>query len=136
MIITPTIPGHAREGQICRVYYKARELALNNNHSFHLTAYAKVGSSYRWGVNSNKESAKLKRKYKDGTYGYHLHAEMDLIRKCKEGTVKVIHVIRFQKDGKVTMAKPCTHCQGFLRDHGIIKVYYTNWDGKWEVMKL
>ena len=118
------------------MYYKARKLALNNNHGFHIAAFTKVRGSYRWGVNSDRKSAKFKRKYSDGSYGYHLHAEMDLIRKCEEGTVKVIHVIRFKKNGTVTMAKPCTHCQRFLRDHGIIKVYYTNWDGKWEVMRL
>ena len=118
------------------MYYKARELALNNNHDFHLVAYGKVGGSYRLGTNSDKKSARFKRKYRDGSYGYHLHAEMDLIRQCPEGSLRVIHVIRFRKNGDITMAKPCVHCQKFLKEHGIIKVHYTNWDGEWEVMKL
>ncbi len=118
------------------MYYKAKEEALGNNHTYHLAAYAKVGSSYKIGVNSSKKSARFKRKYKDGTFGYHLHAEMDLIRKCKESYPRVIHVIRYLKNGTATMAKPCVHCQKFLKEHGIRKVYYTNWQGEWEVMKL
>ena len=118
------------------MYYKARDLALNNDHTYHLVAYAKVRNSYRIGINSNRKSAKFKRKYNDGTYGYHLHAEMDLIRQCPEGSLRVIHVIRFRKNGAPTMAKPCRFCQRFLREHGIIKVHYTNWEGEWEVMKL
>ena len=118
------------------MYYKARDLALNNDHTFHIVAYAKVRSSYRIGVNSNRNSTKFKRKYKDGTYGYHLHAEMDLIRQCPRGAIKEIHVVRFFKNGEATMSKPCKFCQKFLREHGITKVHYTNWEGEWEVMRL
>ena len=117
-------------------YTKVREEALNNNHNYHLAAYAKSGSSYFIGINSNRKSTKFRRKYRDGTFGYHLHAEMDLIRRREEGTLRIIHVIRFKKDGSVTMAMPCKHCQKFLKKHGVRKVHYTNWQGEWEVMKL
>ena len=136
MTIVYIIPGLARKELLCQVYYKARDLALSNNHDYHLAAYAKVRSSYRLGVNSNKKSAKFKRRYRDGTFGYHLHAEMDLIRQFPEGSVKEITVVRFMKNGDATMAMPCKHCQRFLKRHGVKKVYYTNWDGGWEVMKL
>ena len=118
------------------MYYKARDLALSNDHDYHVAAYAKVGSSYRLGTNSNKKSARFKRRYKDGSFGYHLHAEMDLIRKFPKDSVKEISVIRFKKDGSATMAMPCRHCQKFLKRHGVKKVCYTNWDGEWEAMKL
>lgn len=130
------IPGLVRKGLLCQVYYKARDLALSNNHDYHLAAYTKVRSTYRLGVNSNKKSVKFKRRYRDGTFGYHLHAEMDLIRQFPEGSVKEITVVRFMKNGDATMAMPCKHCQRFLKRHGVKKVYYTNWDGGWEVMKL
>jgi len=118
------------------VYYKAREMAMGNNQPFHLAAFTKVGGSYRWGVNSNRKSTKFRRKYRDGSYGYHLHAEMDLLRKTRHSEVSVINVIRFKKDGEITMAKPCIHCQKFLKERGVRKVHYTNWDGKWETMRL
>jgi deoxycytidylate deaminase len=120
------------------VYYPSfvREVAMNNDQPFHLAAWTKRGSSFVYGVNSGECSARFRRKYRDGQMGYHLHAEMALLKKCKEGDVDIIHVIRFSKDGKVTMAKPCPYCQKFLRQYGVKKVYYTNWEGKWEVLKL
>jgi len=120
------------------VYYpsRAREIAMNNEQPFHLAAWTKVGSSYVFGTNSDRCSTKFARKYRDGTTGYHLHAEMALLNSQKAGEVDAIHVIRFKKDGSVTMAKPCIHCQKFLRQYGVKKVYYTNWKGHWDFIKL
>jgi hypothetical protein len=121
-----------------KVYYPVnlRNIAMNNSHIFHLTAWTKVGKSIVYGVNSYKCSTKFRRFYGDGQEGYHLHAEMDLIRKTKGLGVKEISVARFVKSGKATMARPCLHCQKFLKKAGIKKVRYTNWDGQWEVLKL
>ena len=120
------------------MYYPTivRELAMNNDQQFHLAAWAKRGSSFVIGINSNECSTRFRRKYRDGQVGYHLHAEMALLKKCKEGDVDIIHVIRFSKDGTITMAKPCPYCQKFLRQYGVKKVYYTNWSGEWEILKL
>lgn len=120
------------------MYYPsdAISLALNNDHVFHLTAWAKVGKSYIYGVNSDKCSAKFARRYEDGEMGYHLHAEMDLVKKIRGTSITEINVVRFSKRGVPTMAKPCKYCQHFLRENGIKKVHYTNWNGEWEVMKL
>jgi|TARA_Y100000034_G_scaffold100459_1_gene123791 deoxycytidylate deaminase len=120
------------------VYYPpfVREAAMNNEQPFHLVAWAKKGSSFRYGVNSSDCSTKFKRKYRDGQTGYHLHAEMALLKKSKEGDIDTIHVIRFKKNGNVTMAKPCLYCQKFLRQYGVKKVYYTNWNGEWDTLKL
>ena len=118
------------------MYYKARDLALSNNEPFHLVAFVKNKNSYYWGVNSSRLSAKFERKYPDGSFGYRIHAEMDLIRKFPPGALRQVNVIRFKKDGSVTMSKPCTHCQRFMKAHGVKKVRYTNWDGEWEEMEL
>ena len=120
------------------MYYlnKARDIALNNRHTYHLVAWTKVGSSTVFGTNSERCSTKFERTHPDGTKGFHLHAEMDLIRKFKPGTVKEITVTRFSKRGRLTMSKPCEYCQRFLREHGVKKVNYTDWDGKWNIMKL
>jgi len=121
------------------VYYpnQALNLALKNNHVFHLAAWARKGKSYIYGVNSERCSTKFGRKYSDGSTGYHMHAEMDLIRALKGEKVTEIYVARFTAHGgKTTMARPCKYCQHFIKKHGIKKVYYTNWDGKWELMRM
>jgi len=120
------------------VYYpsKVKFKALNNDHIFHLTAWAKVGKSYIYGVNSERCSVRFARRYDDGIMGYHVHAEMDLLRKIEGTGITEISVARFSKKGLPTMAKPCRYCQGFLRESGIKKVHYTNWSGEWELMKF
>ena len=119
------------------MYYltKAREVALNNSHEYHLAAWAKKGSSVIFGTNSDRSSTKFKRIHPDGTEGFHLHAEMDLIRQFKPGEVSAIRVARFAKNGTPTMSKPCLYCQRFLRKHGVRKVHYTEWDGSWKIMR-
>jgi cytidine deaminase len=120
------------------VYYpaKAKELALKNMQTFHLAAWARRGSSVIYGTNTSRCSLKFKRVHPDGSCGFHLHAEMDLIRKFKPGELQEISVIRFSKRGEVTMSKPCLYCQKFLREHGVKKARYTNWNGEWEVLSL
>ena len=120
------------------MYYldKARDIALNNEHNFHLVAWAKRGSSVVYGTNSFRCSTKFERIHPDGTRGFHLHAEMDLLRKFKPGTISEITVVRFSKDGCVTMSKPCPYCERFIKRHGVKKVNYTNWDGSWDVLRF
>lgn len=121
-----------------KVYYpiELKDKALNNSHIFHLTAWAKIGKSYVYGVNSDRCSTRFARRYADGNMGYHLHAEMDLLKKIKGTNITEINVVRFSKRGVPTMAKPCKHCQRFLKENGVRKVHYTNWNGEWETMKL
>ena len=120
------------------MYYPpfVREVAMNNEQPFHLAAWVKKGSSFVYGVNSSECSTRFRRKYRDGQIGYHLHAEMALLKKCKEGEIDTIKVIRFSKNGSITMAQPCPYCQKFLRQYGVKRVFYTNWDGEWESLKL
>jgi hypothetical protein len=117
------------------VYYEARKRALNNGDLFHLAAFARGNSEI--GVNNqNRLTAKFRKRYKGTREVYHeIHAEVDLIRRLKKVPEK-IHVVRFFSDGTPTMAKPCIHCQNFLRMKGVKIVRFTNWDGQWEEMKL
>lgn len=81
-------------------------------------------------------TAKFRRRYKNGTdFAYERHAEVDLLLKLKEVPDKIC-VIRFLDTGEPTMAKPCKHCQNFLRLKGVKKVRYTNWKGEWEEINL
>lgn len=113
------------------MYYLARDRAMNNNHTFHLAAILKRGKSIiRVGVNSDKTNPRFARKYKNGEINYHLHAEMDVLCSAQPGDS--IIVVRFAADGSLTMAKPCEHCQRFLAEAGIFKVYYTDWNGEYQ----
>ena len=115
---------------------KAREIALSNKEGYHLVAWAKRGSSYIFGTNSGRCSTKFERTHPDGTKGFHLHAEMDLIRQFRPGELSEISVVRFLKDGSLTMSKPCIYCQKYLAEHGVRKVRYTGWNGCWHTLYL
>ncbi len=117
------------------MYYEARRRALNNGDLFHLAAFTRGASQI--GVNSQqRKTAKFRKRYKDSPDVHHeIHAEVDLILKLEKVPHK-IHVVRFFADGTPTMAKPCVHCQNFLRMKGVKAVRYTNWEGNWEEIKL
>ena len=58
---------------------------------------------------------------------------MDVIRFSKPGDT--LMVIRYLADGTPSMAKPCVYCQKFIKESGISKVEYTDWEGnirEWE----
>lgn len=120
------------------MYYpaKALEIALNNDQQYHLAAWVKSGAEFTFGVNSERCSKRFMRRYNDGSTRYHVHAEMDLLIKMGRDVADEICVIRFKRNGDITMAKPCRHCQKYLKRYGVKRVRYTNWDGQWERMKL
>ena len=122
------------ERTLCPVYYEAKSKALSNGEVFHLAAYTRDG---KIGVNRlSRNTAKFRKRYSNSRETYHeIHAEVDLVIHSKVIPER-INVIRFFKDGTPTMAKPCIHCQNFLRHKGVKRVRYTNWDGDWEEMKL
>ena len=118
------------------MYYKARELALNNGRVYHVAAVLKRnGRPVRIGENTCKTHPRFKRQYKDGTWGAHMHAEMNVLRFAQPGDE--IEVMRFTScSDHMTMAKPCPLCEAEIKNAGIKRVRYTNWDGDWEEMRL
>ena len=118
------------------MYYEARNLALNNNRTYHLAAILRRnGQIVRIGENTSKTHPRFKRQYKDGSWASHMHAEMNVLRFAQPGDE--IEVIRFRKKHQQwTMAKPCILCQEEIRKAGIKKVRYTNWNGEWEEIKF
>jgi deoxycytidylate deaminase len=106
-------------------------LALQNKQLFHVAAILIRGKSIiRISCNSNKTHPRARRLYQQGV-DYQMHAEMDALRFAKPGDI--LYVLRVGRDGKtLRMAKPCAHCQKHIKDHGIVKVYYTNHEGQWE----
>ena len=118
------------------MYYKAKEIAVNNGRTYHIAAILRRnGRVVKIGENTDKTHPRFKRQYKDGSWASHMHAEMNVLRFSKPGDT--IEVIRFKKcNHEPTMAKPCDLCMAELYKAGIKKVRYTNWDGKWEEIYL
>jgi len=117
------------------VYYRAKELARENGQQYHLAAILKrKNKTIRIGTNSAKTHPAYGRKYPDGTHGYTMHAEMNVLRFAEPGDH--IEVLRVSKGGDLTMAKPCVHCQRMMRYAKIRSVRYTGSDGSWETLKL
>lgn len=116
------------------MYYKAKQLALNNGRTFHLAAILRRnGRVVKIGENTDKTHPRFTRTYKDGNWGAHMHAEMNVLRFAQPGDV--IEVMRFSAcSHKLTMAKPCPYCMEHLKESGIAKVRYTNWQGDWETI--
>ncbi len=121
---------------MCQVYYRAKSLALNNGLCYHVAAILKrKGRIVKIGENTNKTHPRFKRQYADGTWGSHMHAEMNVLRFAIPGDE--IEVMRFKKcDHALTMAKPCKLCMSEIVKSGIKKIRYTNWKGEWEEILL
>lgn len=119
-----------------KVYYKAKQLAINNGRTFHLAAVLiRDGRVVKIGENTDKTHPRFKRFYKDGGWAANMHAEMNVLRFAKPGDV--VEVMRFSKcSHQLTMAKPCPICMMHMKEVGISEVRYTNWEGKWETIKL
>ena len=121
---------------MCQVYYRAERLALDNGRCYHLAAILRRnGKVVRIGENTHKTHPRFRRQYPDGTWGAHMHAEMNVLRFAEPGDE--LEVMRFKKcDHERTMAKPCLLCVDQIRKAGIKRVRFTNWDGEWEELEL
>ena len=116
------------------MYYRAKKLATNNGRPYHVAAILRRnGRVIRIGENTNKTHPRFKRQYADGTWGAHMHAEMNVLRFAQPGDE--LEVMRFIKNG-LAMAKPCVHCQRYIVESGITKVSYTDEAGEWTDLKV
>lgn len=119
-----------------QAYCRAREIAMANGRAYHLAAILRRnGMVVRIGENTYKTHPRFKRQYADGTWGSHMHAEMNVLRFAQPGDE--VEVMRFRKrDRTFSMAKPCCLCTKEMKASGIIRVRYTNWEGSWEEFLL
>lgn len=73
--------------------------------------------------------------------GYNIgdtHAEVKALQQLwpnKRHGVKV-YSFRWRKNGTMGMAKPCIHCEKYMRDAGVKVVYYSDSNGQIQKMKL
>jgi deoxycytidylate deaminase len=114
-----------------------RETALSNQQPFHIVAWVERCKTPIMGVNGQSSRPEFRRKFKDGKECFTSHAEMEAVFKLKEVRPNdVLHVMRFTKNGGISMAKPCQYCQEYLKKKGIRRVKYTDWDGSWKKMTI
>jgi cytidine deaminase len=112
-------------------------LALSNNQDYHIVAWVQRGKTPIIGINGIGTKPEFGRSLPGGLYAFCAHAEMSAVSKAKDiKKSDVLHVMRFTKTGRITMAKPCKHCQSYLKKKGIRRVMYTDWDGSWNKMKI
>ena len=110
------------------IHKRARDMALSNGEKYHVACiiYRRRKPVYI-GVNSSKKELRFIRRVADGSLVSSLHAEMDALRYTQQGDK--LEIIRFLKDGSMTMAKPCVYCQRHIEKSGVTRVTYTNWYG-------
>lgn len=103
-----------------------------------LAAVAIIGKTSWFGNNNRKSHPRMVKKFSNGQENSCCHAEVSALlkvpRRCRH--MVELYVVRFLRNGKVTMAKPCVMCQRYLKQHKIKHIYYTNWDGGWDRMRL
>lgn len=69
---------------------------------------------------------------------YQHHAEIHALQKLwpsERRSTKIVSV-RFNKSGKLAMAKPCPECQKYLKAMGVKKVEYSDSNGRMQLMRL
>ena len=70
----------------------------------------------------------VNRRHRDRT----IHAEMaalsQMIRRKRSSEGCDIHVYRFMADGSYGLSKPCADCEASLREAGIRRVFYSDYD--------
>lgn len=67
-----------------------------------------------------------------GTHG--ICAEQRVLRTAPRGTGNQgeLFVARVHRDNEtISMARPCPECMAIIKNKGINKIHYTNWDGEW-----
>ena len=63
-----------------------------------------------------------------------IHAEYRVMRKAGHGAI--VYVARQRKDGRIGLAKPCSHCLCTLRNKGAARVYYTVAEHEFDCIQL
>lgn len=103
-----------------------------------LAAVAVIGKTNWFGNNNRKSHPMMVKKFRNGQEGSCLHAEVSALLKVPRQSRHMVdlYVVRFLRNGSISMAKPCPMCEKFLRKHSVRNVYYTNWKGGWDRMKL
>lgn len=96
-----------------------------------------VGKSWVIGENDpERTSPKLRRQYSNGDATYGTHAEDRALQLARRigGKIKRVLVLRWDKSGVLTMARPCQYCAARFVQEGVRprKIAWSNWAGEIE----
>jgi len=118
------------------VYYKAREIALNNtSEQFKVVAILRRGKHViKIATNSKKTHTKAYRIYPTGYPAACMHAELNVLRFAKPGDS--LEVLRFLADGTLGMAKPCPICQAAIAKADLKDTWYSDRGGEMQKLDL
>lgn len=112
---------------------QARSLCRKSEHpAFHHGAIVfNKGKPIGQGWNGTQTNGRLYQKY-----GYKsTHAECAALKNVdKADTILVVRIRR--EDNELSCSKPCPKCMKFLKDKGIKKIFFSNWSGEIENMRL
>jgi deoxycytidylate deaminase len=102
---------------------------LSNGHSFHVAALLLRGKTLvKIGTNGYKSHPIARRCYpKSEMETFDLHAEMSILHCARPDDVLI--VLRFQKSGQLSCARPCPLCSRLIQKSGLSRVYYSDWNG-------
>lgn len=105
------------------VAFTQMQLTEYNQNSYHVSIIT-YGKSFEIGVNSYHKSHP---KFDYGNGKYYLHSEADAFIKLQNVTDKSKTLInfRFNKYGKLLLAKPCKNCLTWCVEE-FDKIYYSN----------
>jgi hypothetical protein len=93
-----------------------------------------VGQKWISGTNDPaRTSPRLERRFSNGDTTYGTHAEDRALQLARRigGKIRRVLVLRWDKKGKLTMARPCFHCGSRLALAGVRpkRVAWSDWNG-------
>lgn len=103
-----------------------------------VVAIAILGRSVFVGKNGRKTHPAYVREHRNGDKSACYHAECSAIAKVPRQSRHSVrlYVVRFLRNGSISMAKPCNLCQDYLKQNGIeVKnIFYSDWEwnGTWK----
>lgn len=122
------------------MWNRIEEIASRKRDQSDVVAIAYYRNSLYVGRNSHKTSPRWKRSFPDKKQdSYARHAEMDLLARLPRSTdfrSLYVYVMRWKKDGQISMARPCFACTKRLMDAGVrlSRIHYIDWRGSWQRM--
>jgi deoxycytidylate deaminase len=85
------------------------------------------------GFNQRKTHPKLKSLEPNYVY---LHAETCALFATEIGRGDTLVVVRIKSDGSFSCSKPCEHCLSFIKEYGIKRIVFTDWNGSVKEMRV
>lgn len=108
-----------------RFFEIAKKASKNSNHHSHVIGSVIVsnGKVVSTGYNQIKTHPDSPHPFK------HIHAEFKAVLAANRANLSgaSIYVYKEDKNGYISMCKPCSSCERFLRSVGIKRVYYTDY---------